>query len=253
VEKQQPLKEIITKPLVEPEMVVIPAGSFRMGDVRGDDVQGDKDEVPVRTVTIQKPFAIGRYEVTFEEYDQFAMATNRKLTSDEGWGKGRQPAIYVKWDDAMKYAEWLSEKTGKRYRLPTEAEWEYAARAGTETIFWWGDQLKSGMANCKGCDTRWGGKQTSPVGSFPPNPFGLYDTAGNVGEWVEDCWHENYNNAPTDGSAWLEANGGHCLQRVIRGGSWNDTPRVLRASTRIYSGFTGLSNSLGFRLAQDVD
>ena len=182
-----------------PEMVVVPAGTFKMGDIQGKGVDSEK---PVHTVSIPKAFAIGRYQITFEDYDRFASATSRSLPNDEGWGRGRQPAINVSWEDAVEYAKWLSEQTGKRYRLPTEAEWEYAARAGTETEYWWGNEMKPGMANCDGGDTRWGGKQTSPVGSFPPNPFGLYDTAGNVWEWVQDNWHENYQGAPADGTAW---------------------------------------------------
>src|SRR5262245_42158522 len=154
-----------------PEMLVVPGGSFKMGDVQGG---GDPEvEVPVHTVRIQKPFAIGRYEVTFDEYDQFAKARNRKLPDDEGWGRGPRPVINVSWDDAAAYAKWLSEQTGNRYRLPTEAEWEYAARAGTETNYWWGNNLIKGMANCDGCGSQWDGKQTGPVGSFKPNAFGL--------------------------------------------------------------------------------
>ena len=232
-----------------PEMIVVPAGSFKMGDVQGG---GDKEEVPMHTVTIQKPFSVGRYEVTFDEYDQFAKATNRKPPNDEGWGRGRRPVINVSWEDANAYIKWLSEQTGKRYRLPTEAEWEYAARAGKETEYWWGNVLIKGMANCAGCGSQWDNKQTGPVGSFKPNSFGLYDTAGNVWEWVEDCYHENYNGAPEDGSAWKEAGGGNCGQRVVRGGSWNLTPELLRSSNR--TGFTAdsWSYSLGFRLAQDI-
>ncbi len=163
-----------------PTMVEIPAGSFRMGDLQGD---GDPDEVPVHIVRIQKPFAIGRYEVTFDEYDQFASVTKRKLPNDRGWGRGRRPVINISWQDAVEYTKWLSEQTGKRYRLPTEAEWEYAARGGKETTYWWGKDLLKGTANCNGCGSQWDGEQTAPVGSFKPNPFGLYDTAGNVWEW----------------------------------------------------------------------
>ena len=123
----------------------------------------------------------------------------------------------------MDYAEWVSEQTGKRYRLATEAEWEYAARAGTESAYWWGKVLSTGMANCDGCGSQWD-KQTAPVGSFKPNKFGLYDTAGNVFEWLEDCWHDAYDGVPTDGSAWLEAGEGDCRQRVVRGGSWYSKP-----------------------------
>jgi formylglycine-generating enzyme required for sulfatase activity len=168
-----------------PEMVVIPPGKFRMGDIQG---KYGKDELPVHQVNFQKAFAASKYEITFAEYDEFAKATGRKLAEDEGWGRGRQPVIYVSWDDAVAYAKWLSEQTGKRYRLPTEAEWEYGARAGAETSYWWGNEVKQGLANCRGCGSRWDGKQPAPVGSFKPNPFGLYDTAGNVAERVQDCW-----------------------------------------------------------------
>jgi formylglycine-generating enzyme required for sulfatase activity len=201
-------------------------------------------------VSIPKPFAIGRYQITFEEYDRFASATRRQLPNDQGWGRGRQPAINVSWCDAVEYANWLSEQTGNRYRLPTETEWEYAARAGTETAYWWGNEITPGMANCAGTDNSWDGKQTSPVGSFKPNPFGLYDTAGNVWESVQDSWHENYKGAPTDGSAWEEKDDG---QRVIRGGSWVSDPVYLRSSTQS-RGIAGNRNYfIGFRLAQDID
>ena len=205
-----------------PEMVVLRPGSVRMGDIQGS--SDKKYEVPVRTVKIQKSFALGRFEVTFEEYDQFAKAANRQLPNDHGWGREHRPVINVSWQDAAEYAKWLSEQTGKRYRLPTEAEWEYAARGGNETAYWWGNDFVKGMANCRGCGSQWD-KQTAPVGSFKPNAFGFYDTAGNVWEWVEDCWHDNYNGAPTDGSAWNETGGGNCNQRLMRGGSWDDGRR----------------------------
>ncbi len=233
-----------------PEMVVAPAGSFRMGDVQGG---GSRAEIPVRTVNIQKPFAIGRYEMTFDEYDQFAEATNRPLPNDFGWGRGRRPVINVSWQDAVAYAKWLSEQTGKRYRLPTEAEWEYAARGGKETAYWWGKDLGKGMANCDRCGSQWDHKQTAPVGSFKPNPFGLYDTAGNVSEWVEDCWHIDYNGAPGDGSAWKEKGGGICDRRMMRGGSFVNGPEVLRASYRIDNLAGYRYDLIGFRLARDLD
>jgi len=143
-------------------MIVVPAGSFKMGDVQGG---GDKDEVPIHTVTIQTPFAIGRYEVTFDDYDQFAKATNRKLPDDQGWGRGRRAVINVSWEIATVYAKWLSEQTGKRYRLPMEAEWEYAARAGKETAYWWGNDFIKGMANCNGRGSQWD-KQPDGTGRF---------------------------------------------------------------------------------------
>jgi formylglycine-generating enzyme required for sulfatase activity len=181
-----------------PEMVVIPAGKFRMGDTQGN---GAKDEQPVHEVHIRGRIAVSRYEITFDQYDAFAKAAGRDLPDDEGWGRGRRPVVRVSWDDAVAYARWLSQQTGKHYRLPSEAEWEYAARAGTETTYWWGNEIKQGLANCIGCGSRWDNQQTAPVGSFKPNPFGLYDTAGNVSEWVQDCWHDSYQGAPSDGSA----------------------------------------------------
>jgi formylglycine-generating enzyme required for sulfatase activity len=235
-------------PPKEIEIVVIQVGSFQMGDVQGGGVEA---EIPVHTVRIHTPFAIGRYEVTFDEYDQFATVKKRKLPNDGGWGRGRRP-VTVSWKDAVEYAKWLSEQTGKRYRLPTEAEWEYAARGGTETAYWWGNEMKSGMANCAACGSQWDDKN-APVGSFKPNPFGLDDTAGNVGEWVDDCWHDNYNGAPADGSAWKETSGGNCGQRVIRGGSSRDLPKALRASSRFRANADDRHGNTGFRLAQDLD
>ena len=228
-------------------MVAVSAGEFQMGDIQGD---GDANERPVHTVRILKPFAIGKYPVTFEEYDKFVSTTGQTFPQDEGWGRGRQPAINASWLDAGKFSEWLSKETGKRYRLPTEAEWEYAARAGTETTYWWGNEIKPDMANFHGGDNRWGGKQTSPVGSFQPNAFGLYDTAGNVWEWVQDSWHENYIGAPSDGSAWESSD---IDQRVARGGSWDYRPEFLRSSFRLRF-LAGLRyDSIGFRLAQDIE
>lgn len=232
-----------------PEMVVVAAGSFQMGDMQGR----DKAALPVHTVKIQKPFAIGRYEVTFEEYDKFAQATGRKLPNDGGGGRGRQPVINFSWQDGVEYTKWLSTETGKHYRLPTEAEWEYAARGGTETAYWWGNQMKSGMANCAGCGSEWDEKITAPVGSFPPNPLGLYDTAGNVWEWVEDCDHDDYSGAPTDGSAWKKEGGGNCYLRVFRGGAWNYGVKGLRSSFRGRGDPDVRSATIGFRLLREID
>ena len=228
-----------------PEMVVVQTGSFQMGDIQGG---GRQNEQPARTVRIEKRFAIGRFEVTFEEYDQFANETGRNLPADQGWGRVRRPVINVNWQEAAVYAKWLSEQTGKRYRLPTEAEWEYAARGGKETNYWWGNDFLEGMANCEGCGSQWDKKQTAPVGSFKPNPFGLNDMAGNVWEWVEDCWHANYNDAPADGSAWKEAGGGNCALRVWRGGSWFDRPGSLRSSYRSTNNAGRRFTNVGFRL-----
>ena len=154
------------------EMVKLPLDEYRRGDIQGD---GDRDELPVSKVTIVRPIAVSRYEVTFDEYDLFAGVTGRQLPHDQGWGAGRRPVINVSWEDAVAYADWLSGQTGKRYRLPTEAEWEYAARAGSETAYWWGDEVGDGRANCDGCGSEWDDEKTAPVGSFQANRFGLYD------------------------------------------------------------------------------
>jgi formylglycine-generating enzyme required for sulfatase activity len=153
----------------------------------------------------------------------------------------------------VEYAKWLTAQTGNRYRLPTEAEWEYAARGGTETVYWWGNEMKSGMANCAGCGSQWDEKLTAPVGSFLPNPFGLYDTAGNVWEWVEDCDHEDYKGAPTDGSAWNKEDGGNCYLRVFRGGAWNYATKGLRSSLRGRGDPGTRSATIGFRLVREMD
>ncbi|MBK7352961.1 MAG: SUMF1/EgtB/PvdO family nonheme iron enzyme [Nitrosomonas sp.] len=234
----------------EPQMVRIPPGSFIMGSPESE--TGRKsDESPQRKVTIAYPFEIGRYEVTFAQYDAFSKDTNRKLPSDQGWGRDDRPVISVSWDDAQAYVQWLVKKTGKKYRLPTEAEWEYVARAGTSTAYWWGDVIGQNNAVCNGCGSQWDNKQTAPVGSFKPNAFGVYDTAGNVWEWTQDCWHGDYTNAPLDGTAWLERNGGDCSHRVVRGGSWVSGPRGLRSADR-YGDGSGVSNlNTGFRVARD--
>jgi formylglycine-generating enzyme required for sulfatase activity len=168
---------------------------------------------------------------------------------EQGWGRGRQPAINVSWPDAQRYVEWLSRLTGRSYRLLTEAEWEYAARAGTATAYYWGDEIGKGNANCDGCGSEWDSKQTAPVGSFAANSFGLYDMAGNVWQWVQDCYHDGYDGAPGDGSAWTE---GDCRRRVVRGGSWIDLPRNLRSAIRNWdtSGYRDVD--LGFRVGRTL-
>ena len=230
-----------------PELVVIPPGEFLRGDTRGD---GDPDERPVTAVRIPHGFALGRYEVTFEEYDSFCEATGRPKPSDEGWGRGRRPVVNVSWRDAVAYAQWLSEQSGARYRLPTSAEWEYAARAGGQARYPWGDELGRDRANCAGCGSPWDGVAVAPVGRFDPNAFGLYDVAGNVWEWVEDCWHPSYENAPRDGSAYTT--GGECDKRVVRGGSWSTPPTELRSANRWRDFNVRTSDDIGFRIARDL-
>lgn len=231
------------------EMVGIPAGRFDMGDLSGD---GNSDERPVREVIFRNSFAISKLEVTFEEYDRYAEATGRPLPDDEGWGRGRRPVVNVSWQDAKDYANWLSEQTGSRYRLPTEAEWEYAARAGTATLFWWGNRPGRSRANCAQCGSQWDATMTAPVGSFEKNPWELFDTAGNVWEWTEDCWHESYEGAPQDGRAWLESHDGDCSSRVMRGGSWYSKSNGIRSANRDFTRVGLTANNIGFRLVRDL-
>ena len=228
----------------EPEMVCISPGKFLMGS---DDYSSEQ---PIHEVIIGYEFEIGKYAVTFDEYDAFAEDTKRKSPSDEGWGRGKRPVINVSWRDAQDYAQWLSDKTGKRYRLPSEAEWEYASRAGTQTRYWWGDDIGKNNANCDGCGSQWDNRQTAPVGSFKANAFDLHDTVGNVWEWTQDCWHDNYTNAPIDGSAWLEKGGGECDRRVVRGGSWDLNHQYLHSALRILINTDDAFRILGFRIAR---
>ena len=202
-----------------PEMVVIPAGRFRMGDQSDS---GYADQTPVHAVSIGSMFAVGKFEVTFDEWGACVAAggCGGYRPKDQGWGRGNRPVISVSWDDAKAYVDWLSRQTGNQYRLLSEAEWEYAARAGTPTRFSTGWTITTDQANFdgKGFGGSAGLEKTFPVGSFPANAFGLYDLHGNVWEWVEDCWHGNYQGAPSDGSTWTRA--GNCEWRVVRGGSW---------------------------------
>jgi formylglycine-generating enzyme required for sulfatase activity len=214
--------------------------------------EGEEDEQPVHVVHFAQPFAIGRYEVTFEEYELYAQQTGKAVPPDEGWGGGRRPVINVSWADAQGYARWLSSATGRSYRLPTEAEWEYASRAGTTTSYWWGEDAGDNYANCYGCGSRWDGEQTAPVGSFAPNAWGVHDTLGNVWEWTADCWHESYTGAPDSGVAWTHEDGGDCSRRVVRGGAWFNTPWNIRSALRFGADDVYAFPFLGFRLAEDL-
>lgn len=229
-----------------PEMVVIPAGSFRMGCVSGRSC--NNSERPVHEVTI-KSFALSRYEVTFEEYDLFTDATGRERADDRGFGRGQRPVVNITWDDAVAYTVWLSEQTGKNYRLPSEAEWEYAARAGTATRYSWGDNLGHNLANCNGCGSQWDNVMSAPVGSFEANGWGLYDMHGNVWEWTQDRYNNRYVGAPNDGSAWEV---GDPTARVVRGGAWYLEGYFLRSPARDkLRSFVG-SLYVGFRVAQSL-
>ena len=228
------------------EMVVIPGGRFQMGCVSGKNCEDD--EKPVHEVRVAS-FALSKYEVTFEEYDRFTAATGRVRADDEGWGRGRRPVINVSWEDAVAYAKWLSDRTGERYRLPSEAEWEYAARAGSTTKYSWGNKKGRNRANCDGCGSQWDDERTAPVGSFSPNAWGLHDMHGNVWEWVQDCWNNRYRGAPTGGSAWES---GDCSKRVLRGGSWYSRPKYLRAANRDRNSTGRRLDVNGFRVARTL-
>ncbi|MGB0723360.1 MAG: SUMF1/EgtB/PvdO family nonheme iron enzyme [Gammaproteobacteria bacterium] len=243
-------------PYIEPDMIDLPGGRFEMGCVSG--VRCRSNEKPVHAVVVA-PFAMAVNEVTFEAYDLFARAENRELPDDRGWGRGRRPVIDVSWDDAQAYARWLSDRTGKTYRLPTEAEWEYAARAGTKTPFWSGDCIHTDRANYLGnydfndCVAMTGGphRRTVSVDELDAaNAFGLRHMAGNVWEWTADCWHENYSDAPVDSGAWLDANDGDCTRRVLRGGGWNDQPENLRSANRYWLARDAAFSYGGLRLAR---
>ena len=228
--------------LAEPEMVPIPQGTYERGSLRHENSR------PISEVTI-KDFAIAKYEVTFAEYDRYAELTGSRQPADVNWGRERHPVINVSWEEAVAYAKWLSRATGKRYRLPTESEWEYAARSAGKHDIWAGtsdyDQVYDYAASI------WNG--TDLVGSKKPNGLGLHDMSGNVWEWVVDCWHKDYGDAPIDGSAWLEINAGDCGMRIMRGGSWNEQREHLRTSARSRGGAKQSYPNVGFRLAQDIE
>jgi formylglycine-generating enzyme required for sulfatase activity len=262
-----------------PEMVVLPAGSFEMGAAENEP-DGLADEVPQHKVIIGAPFAVGQFSITVREYLACvsAGACNPPAWQVKGSSNGEQyeqlgnaltdddyPIVGVSWNGAKKYTEWLSAKTGKNYRLSTEAEFEYAARAKTTTPFWWGSSISPDQANYKGFLLYDGGgkkgvdrQKTVPVKSFAPNPWGLYQVHGNVWEWVEDCWHANYNedtSAPGDGSAWIKGSawiGGECKARVLRGGAWDSPPFQLRSAFRNYDFPTHGTSKDGFRVARTL-
>ena len=226
-----------------PEMVIVPAGEFWMGSKDGE---GDADELPRHKVTIPRPFAVGKYPVTFAEWDAALAAGGVKHEPETDWGRGRQPVMRVSWDDAQAYIKWLSATTRKPYRLLSEAEWEYCCRAGTETPYSFGGK-ESDLDRYAWYSANSGGK-THPVGEKLPNEWGLHDMHGNVWEWCEDWYHGDYRNAPGDGSAWTIPGGTY---RVLRGGSWNFNPQSLRSARRNYYFLDPDSRIyfIGFRLA----
>jgi len=227
-----------------------------MGSPESETNRG-KDEGPPHRVTFARQFAVGQFAVTFEEWDACVVAggCNGYKPSDEGWGQGRRPVINVSWNDAQAYVEWLLKRTGKAYRLLSEAEREYVTRAGTSTPFWWGGSISTQQANYDGNYTYGGSlkgeyrRQTVPVDSFQPNPWGLHQVHGNVWEWTQDCWHDSYAGALTDGMPWTS---GDCSGRVVRGGSWDDIPWFLRSALRYRYPSESRDLDLGFRLARTL-
>jgi len=259
---------------IGPEMVVIPTGKFIMGSPPNEPGRFI-DEGPTHQVTLSHPFAVSRYEISFAQYDQFVTSTQHARPSDKGWGDlfwGRKNmAVFnVSWHDAVAYTRWLSAQTGKNYRLLSESEWEYAARAGKTTAFSSGACITKDQANFHAgyaysdCPITelYRGKMLA-VGQFLPNEWGLHDVHGNAFEWTLDCWHENYFGAPNDATAWLEqtnqedeliqeAAEADCNQRVLRGGSWSGRPRDIRFAQRAKntSGFSSIF--IGFRVAREI-
>jgi formylglycine-generating enzyme required for sulfatase activity/serine/threonine protein phosphatase PrpC len=228
-----------------PAMINVSAGTYRMG---GASAIVSADEVPRHNVTI-KPFAVSIYEVTFAEYYKFAGNTGRKKPKNNGWDVKNHPVVNVTWDDAYAYTRWLSKQTGKRYRLLSEAEWEYVARAGTTRSFWWGSKQGINNAHCFDCKSDYSTSKPAKVGTYKPNPFGLYDTAGNVYEWVHDCYHRNYKDAPIDGSVW---EGGDCDVRVVRGGAYGSPASSMRVENREKFKSDKGQYNVGFRVAREL-
>jgi formylglycine-generating enzyme required for sulfatase activity/class 3 adenylate cyclase len=224
-------------PIKGPEMVSLPGGTFLMGS------NEDVSEKPIHRVTIAS-FSIARYPVTVREWKECVAAA---ACADIAAGDDNAPMANVSWDDARQFATWLNKAMNEDYRLPTEAEWEYAARGGTQTKYWWGNEPVLGMANCKGCGEPYDPRHPLKVGSFPPNPFGLHDMTGAVAEWVADCWHKDYSGAPAGNAPWID---GDCQQHVLRGGSWQNDPSYLRAASRDAYDTSVRYVTHGFRVAR---
>lgn len=229
-----------------PQMVVVPAGSFEMGE--SSDV-GLENERPVHEVIIPEPLAVGVTEVTYAQWDLCVSEGGcSHVPIDDNWGRGNRAVADVNWADVSEYLDWISRKTGNTYRLPTEAEWEYFARAGTTTLHPWGNEFVSGKAVCLSCEV--GFVMTIEVGRLEPNGFGLYDTVGSQREWVQDCWNASYDDAPADGTAWVT---GDCSRRVVRGGSWYDSARFIRSASRAGAVVVERIDVIGFRLVRNLE
>lgn len=229
------------------ELIILGGGPFIQGS-RG----GPANETPRHEVDV-KPFGIAKFPVTFSEWQKcYDDEACKMMPDDRGWGRKDRPIINVSWDDTQDYVKWLSEKTGKEYRLPTESEWEYATRAGTTSRYWWGKDIELGKnANCKNCGEDDTEPMTVSVSEYDPNDFGLHDTLGNVAEWVEDCWHSSYKGAPTNGSAWLK--GGNCDQRVLKGGYYGSDSDAIRSASRARYDKDVRYSGNGFRVARSIE
>jgi len=228
-----------------PVMVALSPRPFMMGNN-----SSDPSERPAHKVALHTPFAIGKYEVTVGQWNQCVRGSVCPTMPSLGNVPENLPMRDVSWDEAQLYLKWLGTVSGKPYRLPTEAEWEYAARGGTTTRYWWGQEMKGGNSSCAGCGMPWSEERPPPVGSFPANPFGLNDMNGSVWEWVQDCWHSTYKGAPADGSAWVE---GNCQARVIRGGSWRENGSYMLSTTRFKYDASVRQSQNGFRVARSLD
>lgn len=228
-----------------PDMVVVPPGVFLMGSTKY------KSEQPQHLIRVKRPFAIGRFELTHDEWGACVKegGCGGYIPDDHHWGRGRHPVMNVNHSQAEEYARWLSQRTGADYHLPSEAQWEYAAKAGTTTNYWFGDSVGRDQVNCRGCGTPWSGIGNAPVGSFEPNPWGIYDMNGNAFEWVADCWHPNYKGAPKDLRPWIDPG---CPERVIRGGSWYYYSRMARSANRQKNAGDVRSYWLSFRVVREL-
>ena len=229
-----------------PRLVALPRGAFTMG---GSSI--DQTEQPAHLVTVDKPFAIGKYEITVREWNACVEAGPCQPTAQYARAHPKAPIRDVSWIDAQQYVKWLSTSTGATYRLPSEAEWEYAQRGGTATRYWWGDRMAPGKANCNDCGPPWQIDAPAEAGSFAPNPNGLHDMNGSVWEWVQDCWHNSFSQAPGDAVAWQDQPA--CEARVVRGGAWRDPAPFMAASTRASADPAARNSQHGFRVAREVD
>ncbi|MCK5718856.1 MAG: SUMF1/EgtB/PvdO family nonheme iron enzyme [Thiomargarita sp.] len=227
-----------------PEMVIIPAGYFQMGNFNN---RSNSDEQLVQWLFVNS-FTMGRYEITFDEYDYFAKVTGRKKTDDQNWGRKDRPVINVSMRDAIAYVKWLNKQTNRHYRLPTEAEWEYAARAGNNSQYWWGNEMDTGYANCDGCGSRWDNKKTAPINSFFNNPFNLHDMLGNVYEWTCSIYEEN----PLQPKQYCMNSFNSNDFYALRGGSWYSLPKHISVFSRFRAKATYYDKTIGFRVVSSL-